>query len=360
MKFQLAWALAFAILALFGSNVVIADDLEDCLRPGKPGKTAFQNALKAWNRGNSCAYAREYDRAIKAYDQAIKLRPEFFEAYANRAAAFAEKGDYARTIADTSECIRINAEYAECWVNRGVSYSEMGDLDRALSDLNEAIRLRPKFAEAYVNRSAIRSQMRDYEGGRRDATEAIRLNAKLIEGYGNQAAALMKLERLAEALEVAAAAEKVRPDHPTGAIIRTSVHLLKGELDLALPLAEKAVAMKRYEASLHVRCVARAANGANGALQDCNEALALRPNHPHLLDSRAFAYLKQSKFVEASADYTAALNRKMPSVTASAYFGSGIAKLRLGDKAGGDADIAKAKQLEPKIADQYKLLGVTP
>jgi hypothetical protein len=38
----------------------------------------------------------------------------------------------------------------------------------------------------------------------------------------------------------------------------------------------------------------------------------------------------------------------------------GLSRLKTRDAAGGDADIAAAKAIDPKIADEYARYGVTP
>ena len=44
---------------------------------------------------------------------------------------------------------------------------------------------------------------------------------------------------------------------------------------------------------------------------------------------------------------------------ADSLYGRGLAKLKSGDKAGGEADIAAAKAIKPDIADVYAGYGVT-
>jgi hypothetical protein len=43
---------------------------------------------------------------------------------------------------------------------------------------------------------------------------------------------------------------------------------------------------------------------------------------------------------------------------ASALYGRGLARLKKGDTAGGNADVAAAKQVEAKIADDFSHYGI--
>ena len=63
------------------------------------------------------------------------------------------------------------------------------------------------------------------------------------------------------------------------------------------------------------------------------------------------------QYDRAIADCDAALKKKPH---AESLYLRGIAKLRKGDTPGGDADIAAADALDPKLSDRYGRLGVTP
>ena len=108
------------------------------------------------------------------------------------------------------------------------------------------------------------------------------------------------------------------------------------------------------------RCWTRAIAGTEPdlALADCNKAIALRPNFTAALDSRAFLQLKRGQFREALADYEAVL-KESPKDPYS-IFGRGIAKLRTGDTAGGNADLVTAAALQTGLREEFAAYGVTP
>jgi hypothetical protein len=76
----------------------------------------------------------------------------------------------------------------------------------------------------------------------------------------------------------------------------------------------------------------------------CRTAVRARPARPSL--PRA----------DAVADYDAA--PRISPKTASSLYGRGIARSRTGDAAGGDADIVRAKALQPDIADGFARFGI--
>ncbi len=89
---------------------------------------------------------------MKDYTEAIRLKPDYAEAYISRGKARAAKGDLDGAVKDCTEAIRLKPDYAEAYNNRGNARAEKGNFDGALKDFAEAIRLKPDYADAYYNR----------------------------------------------------------------------------------------------------------------------------------------------------------------------------------------------------------------
>ena len=81
------------------------------------------------------------EKALSAYDTAIRLQPDYAEAYNNRGVqrVLCEKFDAA--IVDFTEAIRIKPDYVEAYVNRGIAKTGLGRIDEAQSDLHTASEL---------------------------------------------------------------------------------------------------------------------------------------------------------------------------------------------------------------------------
>jgi tetratricopeptide (TPR) repeat protein len=67
-------------------------------------------------------------------------------------------------------------------------------------------------------------------------------------------------------------------------------------------------------------------------------------------------YLKMGQFDSAIQDYSSAL--RIEPKLASALYGRGLARLKKGDAAGGNADVEAARKLETKVADDFSQYGV--
>jgi tetratricopeptide (TPR) repeat protein len=73
------------------------------------------------------------------------------------------KSDYDLAIRDYNEAIRLKPDYAFAYVGRGMTYAAKRDFDRAIQDYNEAIRLDPNAESAYENRGVAHAFEGDHE-----------------------------------------------------------------------------------------------------------------------------------------------------------------------------------------------------
>ena len=107
--------------------------------------------------GMSITRTGAFDQAIADYDRAIKLKPDYADAYNNRGDAYFDEGhdyrviaaydeanaDHDRAIADYDQAIKFKPDYADAYNGRGIVYSDHGRYDRAIADYDHAIKLKP-------------------------------------------------------------------------------------------------------------------------------------------------------------------------------------------------------------------------
>src|SRR5580658_9672784 len=90
-----------------------------------PNVAASADAAKeAYEKGKSCLEKKDYDAAITAFNEAIKLDNKNAEAYSERGRAYEYKGDHDQAIADYTEAIRLDPNTAKTYGRRGVAYRE--------------------------------------------------------------------------------------------------------------------------------------------------------------------------------------------------------------------------------------------
>jgi tetratricopeptide (TPR) repeat protein len=91
---------------------------------------------------------KEYDKTISECNEAIRLKPDYADAYSQRAYAYYDKDDNGNAISDFTEAIRLDPN-SEGYYNRGLACYNKKDYGNAINDFSEAIRLDPDSADAY-------------------------------------------------------------------------------------------------------------------------------------------------------------------------------------------------------------------
>jgi len=134
-------------------------------------------------------WAGRYGDAIISFTRAIKLRPDFAQAYVGRGAAYVDKGHYDRAIRDYTKAIQLSPHLAKAYDSRGVAYYHKGDYERAIADHQKAIELDPRSARYYANLAhdcveAIEKYPGSRERYRKIAIEALRKFIELAPEQG--------------------------------------------------------------------------------------------------------------------------------------------------------------------------------
>ena len=115
------------------------------------------------------------EKAVAAYDTAIRLLPDCAEVYNNRGNIKSGLGSHDAAIDDYDKAIRLNANFAEAYSNRGAMKFGLGKHAVALADLNEAIRLQPDFMNAYINRGIAQLSLDKIDEAEADLQKALEL-----------------------------------------------------------------------------------------------------------------------------------------------------------------------------------------
>ncbi|GLB33445.1 putative tetratricopeptide repeat containing protein [Lyophyllum shimeji] len=89
------------------------------------------NALK--DLGNKAFAAKDYDKAIDLFSQAIDKDPKNHVLYSNRSAAKAGKKDWAGALADAEECIKLNSQWGKGWARKGAALHGARRYDEAIA-----------------------------------------------------------------------------------------------------------------------------------------------------------------------------------------------------------------------------------
>ncbi len=94
----------------------------------KAGITSKVSSLDAWfNKGLAFSAQNKYDEAIEAFNEAIKLDPNYAEAWNGKGNALAGQGKYDDAIKAYDESIRLDPKNADAWKDKGDLLYSIGE-----------------------------------------------------------------------------------------------------------------------------------------------------------------------------------------------------------------------------------------
>jgi tetratricopeptide (TPR) repeat protein len=203
---------------------------------GEAEKLTAQGA-EAYGKG-------DFDATVSLCTEAIRLKPDYAEAYYSRGLAYGKKGDFNKTIADLTDAIRLKPDLAAAYHARGNAYDDKGDHDKAIGDYAEAIRLKPNDGTAYYNRGLAHRRNGDLDKAIADYTEAIRLKPGSPLAYHNRGIAYRKKGDLDKAVADYTEAIRLDPKSARAYLSRAIAYEEKGDVAKA---ADDFARMRQWE-----------------------------------------------------------------------------------------------------------------
>jgi tetratricopeptide (TPR) repeat protein len=300
------------------------------------------------------------EKALYDYGRAIRLDPTASLAFLGRGVLLAtRKRAYERAIEDFNKVLVLEPDNVQALIRRGDAFSQLGDTGRALVDLDRAIGLAPQSTQAYFYRGLVHSRRNETVAALADYNAALERGPHNVDALTSRAAIYSLDGKLGLAIQDLDAAIAIDKENSYAFFNRGFAYFAQAEYQKAIDDYTRAIALDPdFGLAYNNRALARAVLGKDlpQALADCDMALKLLPGNLEVRDTRGFIYLKLGDPALALNEYNLALERDPNRTTA--LFGSGLAKIRMGDIKAGEGDQAAARTLDPEIDKQFTFYGL--
>jgi tetratricopeptide (TPR) repeat protein len=237
---------------------------------------------------NDSAFA-DADRAVAILREVGGHPQEMATALYWRAWTYDVRQDNANAISDLTEALRLQPNYVDAYLDRGWVYYRQNDPQHALADYNAALQINPSSGTAYNRIGRVQQDLtRDYAGAIVSYTRATQLNPQdaWSHVYLAQVLQFTAPTRYDEALQHYEQALKINPRiSVTG---NPAVGIANAYVDRSNALIQ---------------------SGDNsGALQAANRAIALNANNALAYNNRGVAYQNLGQYASAISDFSQALS----------------------------------------------------
>ncbi|MEH2243245.1 tetratricopeptide repeat protein [Nostoc sp.] len=91
--------------------------------------------------GNLHFIELDYKGAISAYNEAIKIKATFPQAWHNRGTALLLLGQYKEAIASYDQALKIQPDFDETWHNRGTGLLILGQHEEAIASYDQGLKI---------------------------------------------------------------------------------------------------------------------------------------------------------------------------------------------------------------------------
>lgn len=322
-----------------------------------------------------------WDAAISDVEQAIGIDPENLEALALRADIRAARGDqivstepesdaseaWRAALADYNTLAERAPEVATVFLSRAQTRRKLDDIDGALADYGRAIERDPELATAYNERGLLYEFSGNYESALADYTQAVRLAPDDPAGYRNKADVLFALARFGEAGVDYGRALELLPDFVDARLGRSRAFAAQGFWDEALKDTADVLALDaenlealglqadiwatRGDQAVAAADKRTAETAYEKAVAICDRAIALAPEDPAILVTRATYRARTDQFKEALADCDQAIALDPEQV--DAHILKGLLHEALEDEEAALGEYERAIRLAPNKPDGY-------
>jgi S1-C subfamily serine protease len=189
-------------------------------------------------RGERFTRAREYDRAIKAYDEALTLAPRQVAALTGRAWVRTLQGQHDLALTDCDRALSIDRRSALALCHRGAAWCGKGQPNRAIADADQALKIEPKVALAFAIRAQARLLLSESARAIADADEAIWLDSKLGLAYRLRGMGHARLDAFDKAVADLTRAIALDPRDALAYVERSDLHRRKNDPEAITDLTQ--------------------------------------------------------------------------------------------------------------------------
>jgi len=340
----------------------------------------------------ACLAANQRDEeALPLIEKIIEVRPNYAEAFANRAMIRLRKKDIVGSIKDLEVTVSLKPHMTQMWALLGSLFQQSNNLlgateamrkahlnepnnvdymaylgeflrqqnevKEAISMLENATKLDPKNARAWTNLGVALQQDENVDNAKKSYEKALEINPKSAEVLSNLGAIAKDAEDWNSSLKYFKEALKIKPDYAEGhSNLGVTLQEL-GRLEEAEASYMQSIELKPdyAEAFYSLGVVLEELGRLEKAESSYSQAIALKPDFADALNNLGNILQKLGRLEESEAYYARAVDAK-PNFS-EAHFNLGIVFQELGRLEESEASYSQAILFKPDLSEAHNRLG---
>lgn len=174
-------------------------------------KSEPDDTVSWFSLGLAQAGLKQYDRAIRAYRESIRIRPEYADAWYNLGTSYFHLKQHPQGMHAYQEALRIQPEGADAWRSLGIAYSGLKQHDQGTHTSREPVRTQLESADAWYNLGNSYYDLQQYDQAVQAYRESLRVRPEDANTWYNLGAAYDELKQQDEAIRAYQEALRIQP-----------------------------------------------------------------------------------------------------------------------------------------------------
>ncbi len=280
--------------------------------------------------GNQRLDQKDYDGAISAFTECLRLAPKAAACYGNRGIAYREKSNFSQAIADYTEAIKIDPNNALFYNGRAITYRRDKKYNLAIADLNASLKINPNDDKVRQLLESVKSLA--------EKTEQLKFTQAILEGtltadtskiltaddFFESGKQMFEKKDNSTAILYFSECLRLKPDFADCYFYRGQVHHQISQYEKALEDFTQAIKLQPR----NVQYYRRRANTNDfylkrydAAIADLSEVIKLQPKDAGSYTDRGYVFKSRKDYQKAADDFTSAINLESSLTVKKVYYG---------------------------------------
>ncbi len=149
-------------------------------------EAAVRSGRKAFEGGR-------YDEALRLFNEALRLKPEYDVAWILRGHTLRRMGDLESALQSFAQALKQNDESEDGWMGLAASLHDLRRTEEEIEAYDRLLKIHPRFVEAWINKGAALHEARDYRAAIACYDKVLSLRPEHAAAWNNKGAALLRL-----------------------------------------------------------------------------------------------------------------------------------------------------------------------
>ena len=251
--------------------------------------------------GASYMGLENFEKAQENYLKAVKIKPEFSDAFNNLGHLYNQGENYIKAIEFFKRSISIKEDDFQSHNNLANAYLKLNQLEKAIFHYNRSLEINPNFAESYNNLGNIERQLGNLEKAKTFFLKAIAIKPTLVDSYNNLGVIFHDLEDYVSAKKYLSRALEIFPEYSDAYGNLGNIFSKQKDFVSAINYYKKALSINPlfFHAYNNMGNALKDLGKVKESIVSYKKAIDLNPKFPNAYDNLGNALYHDEKMIEA-------------------------------------------------------------